>query len=528
MMYRRFLLLSMVALSAFLTPVWTALAQDNLLISEFMASNSGSRTNSIRDEDGDSSDWIEIFNPGTNAVSLLGWFLTDTETNLTEWEFPDVTLLPNSYLVVFASQKNRTVVTGKLHTNFQLSKGGEYLALVDPATNVVSDFAPTYPAQTTDVSYGRDRADPTAVGFFTVPTPGAPNLSGGAGFAPDVKVSESSGTFTNSFLVQLSVDPPNPNVEIRYTLNGQLPILSYLFSTNDFTDLPAFVNKLKQATDPVSSYLTNLFSGTTATNLAKFSGSGAVSTTLRSGLISDLNKILAGPSVYQAQRFAGISLRPETQQLLAQNPLGDALVRLNRLLIEDAYALEISRIHGSFLYTSPILVTNSMQIIARAFQTGLFSGAIHSETYLKLSSKAVDAGSDLPIVVLHQFANGFPDANASGVLAFMEIFEPKRGRSSMTNAPDLAVRTSIHNHGSSTAGQPKHNIAMEVQDEAGDSRNVSILGMPAESDWILYAPNNFELNKPRDAEMTRKLVRGGRVVAFSGPTISVLTGRARN
>jgi hypothetical protein len=57
-------------------------------------------------------------------------------------------------LLIWASTKDRTNVTGQLHTNFRLDKAGSYLALVGPATNVLSDFFPKYPAQQSDISYG--------------------------------------------------------------------------------------------------------------------------------------------------------------------------------------------------------------------------------------------------------------------------------------------------------------------------------------------------------------------------------------
>ena len=46
-------------------------------ITEFMASN----THTLTDEDGDSSDWIELQNTSSNAVSLLNWSLTDSSSN---------------------------------------------------------------------------------------------------------------------------------------------------------------------------------------------------------------------------------------------------------------------------------------------------------------------------------------------------------------------------------------------------------------------------------------------------------------
>ncbi|HEY7091380.1 MAG TPA: lamin tail domain-containing protein, partial [Tepidisphaeraceae bacterium] len=119
-------------------------------ISEFLASN----TKGITDEDGDHSDWIELHNTDAAAFDLTGWYLTDDAANLTKWQLPATSLPANGYLTVFASSKNRRVVDQPLHTNFSLSKSGEYLGLVMPdGTTVSQSFAP-FPAQKDDVSYG--------------------------------------------------------------------------------------------------------------------------------------------------------------------------------------------------------------------------------------------------------------------------------------------------------------------------------------------------------------------------------------
>jgi len=122
-----------------------------LQISEFMASNDST----LADEDGDFSDWIEIRNTGASAVSLSGYHLTDNAANLTKWTFPAVNLNAGAYIVVFASNKDRTDPAGELHTNFRLSSSGEYLGLVEPdGTTVASDFSPVYPPQFADESFG--------------------------------------------------------------------------------------------------------------------------------------------------------------------------------------------------------------------------------------------------------------------------------------------------------------------------------------------------------------------------------------
>ena len=189
----------------------------SLVISEFMAANK----TTLLDQDGDSSDWIEIYNGTGSAVDLSGWFLTAEATNLTQWAFPDYVLADGDYLVVFASGKNRTAVTNELHTNFKLPAAGGFLALVDPQTNLVSFFAPAYPPQQTDISYGRDPVLLDAIGYYTTPTPGDPNATVGAGFTPEPEFSQAGGTFVNPF--SLSVSAAVSNAVIRYTLDGTVP-----------------------------------------------------------------------------------------------------------------------------------------------------------------------------------------------------------------------------------------------------------------------------------------------------------------
>lgn len=199
-----------------------------VLISEFMADNQ----NGLEDEDGTRGDWIELFNPGPLDAQLRGWFLTDDALNPTKWCFPDVVLGANRYLVVWATEKNRTNSGAPLHTNFRLEKNGEYLALLDARTNVVSAFSPLYPLQEVDISYGRDRVDPGLTGYFTTPTPGAQNATTGTGFAAPPAFSHESGVYTNN---SLTVTLSARSGTIRYTLNGSVPTASSPVYTGPLT-----------------------------------------------------------------------------------------------------------------------------------------------------------------------------------------------------------------------------------------------------------------------------------------------------
>ncbi|MCL4176448.1 MAG: lamin tail domain-containing protein [Verrucomicrobia bacterium] len=142
-------------------PAFLAAAQSPVAINEFMARNS--RT--LADEDGAYSDWIELRNVSTADVNLDGWFLTDARANLTKWRLPATTLPAGGYLVVFASGKDRAVAGAELHTNFALDGGGEYLGLVEPdGATIASEFAPAYPEQFSDLSYGNgEQVESTAL-----------------------------------------------------------------------------------------------------------------------------------------------------------------------------------------------------------------------------------------------------------------------------------------------------------------------------------------------------------------------------
>ncbi len=199
-----------------------------VLITEFCAHNG----NGILDQDGDHSDWIELFNAGTKPVELEGWHLTDNFHDLAKWRFPRVTLEPGNYLIVYASGKDRRQAGAELHTNFKLKDAGEYLALVFPdGVTVAQDFFPKYPRQTLDISYGLTaeavqnggalRAALTARRYFRPPTPGQSNAEELVGLVRNPQFSRQSGCYESSF--QLSLSTATSGAAVYYTLDGKTP-----------------------------------------------------------------------------------------------------------------------------------------------------------------------------------------------------------------------------------------------------------------------------------------------------------------
>lgn len=176
------------------------------------------------DEDGDSPAWIELMNASEEAVDLAGWGVSDNPKQSFKWRFPYVVILPHAYLVVFASGKDRTNVTGRLHTDFKIDAGGEEIRLARPDGTLV-DAAPAARLRR-DVSLARS---PNASGpwkYFGTPTPGRSNNTKESYdsllFEPPA-FSAGSGFFANAFALSLSA--AETGAEVRFTLDGSEPTL---------------------------------------------------------------------------------------------------------------------------------------------------------------------------------------------------------------------------------------------------------------------------------------------------------------
>jgi DNA-directed RNA polymerase specialized sigma24 family protein len=115
------------------------------------------------------------------------------------------------------------------------------------------------------------------------------------------------------------------------------------FSVGDILDLPSLAAKLKQPVGSgcVSSYLAARLSRNTKNLLDSYSG--GANRALQQALVNDLNVIISGGPIYEPTHFQDVPLRKQTQKLLDRNPQGGEFVSLNRLLLEDAYPLELSR-----------------------------------------------------------------------------------------------------------------------------------------------------------------------------------------
>ncbi len=345
------------------------------LINEFLANTN---SNSLSDEDGDNEDWIEILNPNPYAISLSGYHLSDDPLNNTLWTFPaNTTLQPNSFLVIFASGKDRTNSASNLHTNFSLTSAGDQLTLFAPnGSTPLSAFTWNTPFPS-GVSFGPHGTPPTNE-LFATPSPNASNtppfyLEGRVIF------SEPSRTFSSS--LSLTLTPEVSGMEIRFTTDNSVP---------------------------------------TAT---------------------------------------------------------------------------------STLYTSPLTLNNTSVIRARLVDPSNRNrqGEVSGRHYIALSSASIPANcqagapnlssftSNLPIIIIDSFNGGATRRGVFTTTSFT-VMEPVNGTTSLTQLPTAASRAAYRVRGASSSNFPKQQYRLEIRNQEDQDKDLSLLGLPAEADWVLGAP----------------------------------------
>jgi hypothetical protein len=153
----------------------------------------------------------------------------------------------------------------------------------------------------------------------------------------------SSQTFSVGPATQLKLAFSDPAAFFRPEVADLAGPGSWTFIADDILDLASLYTRLVAPadTDGVSIFLWDQLSFGTQDLLLSYAGGG--DPVLQQALADDLSIVIQGISIYDDQRFASVTLSQATQDLMAQNPTGSALVRLNRLLIEDAYPQELRK-----------------------------------------------------------------------------------------------------------------------------------------------------------------------------------------
>lgn len=511
----------------------------NPILTEIVASNE----NSLHDGYGIAQDWIEIHNAGDQSVNLQNYALTDDPDELTRWQFPSVTLQPGEYLIVFASGLNRVDPSGALHTNFSLSAAGEYVALVSPGGSVLSAFgspSQDFPALDKNASYGlpftsvfTQVVTPSSPASYHVPTTNAVDNtwtavafddSGWTSSSAGVGLVDSTNMYaslfqsnlpagTTSAYLRVPFDITDPNAVLGTLtakfddgfvayLNGQRiasfsapGVVAFNSTATEFRPREAAIENVVFDVSRFS-HLLEVGENVLAIHLLNSTAGGSVDALMVPTLtVGSGTMVPAGSPSELIQPTPGM---PNTKAIAS-----DVVFSRTTGLFTSSFQLVLSAAGGesirytldgsvptasSPLYTAPLSITSSVQVRARTFAADGKVGVVRTESFSQLGVEMQSFTSDLPVILLENFGQGLPDRTFQRSSFALYEPSPETGRTSLADAPTVTSLSAQHRRGASTYGHPKPNLSLEFRDEQGFDKDVSLLDMPAESDWVLYAP----------------------------------------
>jgi hypothetical protein len=192
----------------------TLLAQ--VVINEYMPLNNAT----IVDEDGDHEPWLELYNRSDDPYQLQWYGLSDNPQDPWKWIFPEVTVPPGEFLLIWLSGKDRKLAESQLHAGFSPESNGGAIYLTS-VQGVLVDTARA-PLMPSDHSWGRYPDGTGAFHIHTEPTPDGPNSSL---FFTDIMkppcFSIQPGFYDSPLLLELHHD--DPEATIYYTTDGSVP-----------------------------------------------------------------------------------------------------------------------------------------------------------------------------------------------------------------------------------------------------------------------------------------------------------------
>ncbi len=142
---------------------------------------------------------------------------------------------------------------------------------------------------------------------------------------------------------------------------------------------------------------------------------------------------------------------------------------------------------ASTLYTGPITASASTIVRAITVRDGYLSSEVAVSRYTMLASDVQSFSSNLPLIILDTYGRSPNESTYTEVAATM-IDVDETGRAKLTGEINFNGRAAYKLRGSSSLQFPKKQFAFELWDEAGGDQPASLLGMPEDGDWVLYAP----------------------------------------
>lgn len=533
-------------------------APAQVVVNEVLALNHGS----VLDADGHPSDFVELHNTSRESVSLQGHYLTDDPAQPTRWRFGNVAISGLGYVVVWCSGKDRPSGPAP-HTSFKLARQGGQVLLVAPDAVTIMSSLP-YGKRDADVSQGRAQlVEPTQLvgpgsqGFWRKSSKakntdwtrveydrsswvrGPFGVGWGKGHvAPDRLRTElpRDGRPHIQLAIEFDVDDPfrwHHYVLDMAFLDGFIARLNgHELGRSNIRDAESADQRVPEPavhteTINVRGFAERIRPGKNVLAVQGFVRHGWVETafweptltayalTQAAGPASIVSFVKPTPGGPNRGGYEHVLRRPvlEPAHAWLEGPI-DVAVTLPSGAPADAalhYTLDGTEPSPTSPSTRDVIrVERSARLRVRAFSPSAGPSPVANGTYVARDPSELDFSSNLPVIVVNTFGTTVHhDARA---FTRIDVFEPgEDGRTTVVGAPSMTAPGAIRTRGSSTLYRLKKQYRLELHDETGDDVAIPLLGLPADSDWVLYGPFNYDrshIRNPLALELARRVHRG--------------------
>lgn len=206
------------------------------------------------------SDWVELHNSTGSAVSLAGYGISNNPKNPAKWVFPDISIEPGEYLLLYATGSADKAQKKNLKLNFCISSTGEALFFFDPNGKLIDKLSAG--RMKSGQSYGRDGSDNRF--YYAEPTPGVQNGKGYEGITQLPAFSVTPGIYDNAVTVAITA---GEGETIRYTTDCTTPNASSQVYSGE-------LSISKNSVIRAAAYRDGYLSGDVATAIYLFKGDG--------------------------------------------------------------------------------------------------------------------------------------------------------------------------------------------------------------------------------------------------------------
>lgn len=529
-----------------------------------MASNEAT----ITDEDGDYSDWIELYNYGTETVDLSAWGLSDNYNNPFKWTFPTNTYLePGEFLLVWASGKDRT--HSPFYVPVDIISDGSVWRYHDHGVDLGTEWRePDYD----DSSW---ESGPAPLGYGPLDNYVVTEIDYGG----DSRNKHITTYFRHEFTVEDTIT--EEPLELRLWLddgavihlNGEeiarenLPSGPITYQTTTLTYVGRWPSWTSYAVPsaflapgrnvlaaqvhqhlPTSSDLAFDLSLSFMIHAISLHANFAISTDGEEILLTApcgtrIDEVPATP-IPRDISFGRTAENPhEWTYFYTPTPAAPNAGPSGHYLFETVHFSEPSRTYTSPLsvvlsgagegqeiryttdgskptaastrYTEPFTLYNTTLLRARVVDDQGALGPSDTRHYVRMAPALEQKRSHLPLVVLDARGQSIQKIiSVSGSIRqdgyFMLFDRDAEGISALNAIPDLATRQGIRLRGSSSLHAPKNPYSVEFWDENDRDRSLPILGMNPESDWVFYNGYNYDRAFIRNSvvyELSRRMGR---------------------